>query len=246
VGNFSLGRLSPGTGGISAGMGKVWGTKVPLLCPAFRPWRRPVFHFCSKMLLTSDLLSSPPRRPFLIYGSTPSSAESITTKHSLAGSHSSVSVAVLDSLSAMPSLLSQYLLSCLSSQVPCVFGASDLVIHDEVPFPCLHVPSSWQPSYHAAAASLSASADDVPIPRFPSRSALNSCVCDEVLILHPFLSFLLFPCLCSPSTCRLVAGADAFLGIVNIHFLLQSCMAGPHFFCGVCKLTTCHIASRLV
>jgi hypothetical protein len=132
--------------------------------------------------------------------------------HSLAGSHSSVSVAVLDSLSAMPSLLSQYLLSCLSSQVPCVFGASDLVNHDEVPFPCLYVPSSWQPSYHAAAAWLSVSADEVPIPRFPSRSALDSCVCDEVLILHPFLSFLLFPCLCPPLDLQACGRGRCFLG----------------------------------
>jgi hypothetical protein len=105
-----------------------------------------------------------------------------------------------------------------------VFGSPNLVSDDKVPIPCLHVPSHKRPSAHAAAASLEDSDDKVPIPHFPPRSALVLCDSDdEVLIPRPMLS-------CPSSTSRpfarpqparrLMAVADALLGMVNIDLLL--------------------------
>jgi hypothetical protein len=83
-----------------------------------------------------------------------------------------------------PRPLSQSLSSCYSPLVPCMFDALDPVNDDEVPIPCLHVPSPKQPSAHAAAASLEDSDDKLPISLIPPRS----CDVDEVLIPHPVLS----------------------------------------------------------
>jgi hypothetical protein len=127
---------------------------------------------------------------------------------SLASSHPSVSPVTLDSHSAMSGLLS--LLSCFSPQVPCVPGASDLVSDEDVPIPCLDVLSPRQFSDHAA--SVAASADEDLVLRFPPCLILWDSD-DEIIITRPTLS-------CDPFTLfafnlphRLVAVADAFLGI---------------------------------
>jgi hypothetical protein len=73
----------------------------------------------------------------------------------------------------------------MHGQNTCVFGASDIVRNDEVPNPCLHVPSPQQSSAHAVATSL-ADSDDVPILRIQPRSAVVSCDSDdEVLVPRP-------------------------------------------------------------
>jgi hypothetical protein len=65
--------------------------------------------------------------------------------------------------SATPRQLSPSHPFCRSHQVPCMFGALDLVSDDEVPFACLHAPTPFRHSAHAAAASLAESDDEVPI-----------------------------------------------------------------------------------
>jgi hypothetical protein len=62
--------------------------------------------------------------------------------------------------SETPGPLSQSHHSCGSLKVPCVSGASNLVSKDEVHIPCLHVPSPWRPSAHAAATSPANRDDD--------------------------------------------------------------------------------------
>jgi hypothetical protein len=60
-----------------------------------------------------------------------------------------------------------------------MFGALDLVSDDEVPIPCLPVPSPWRPSAHAAAALPADRGDEVPILGTQPRSALVSCDSDN-------------------------------------------------------------------
>jgi hypothetical protein len=106
---------------------------------------------------------------------------------SLDCSLASVSSAHLASPSETPRSLSQSLSSCQ----PCVFGASDLVSDDEVP--CLHVPSTRQPTARAATTSLADSDDELSIS---PRSALVLCDSDdEVPVPRPMLS-------CPSSTSR--------------------------------------------
>jgi hypothetical protein len=86
--------------------------------------------------------------------------------------------------------------------MPFVFGASSWVSDDDVPIPCLHVPSPRQPSAHAMTASLAESDNDVPILRIPPRSALVSCDSDDEalvplpLLLVPLLALALQACGC--------------------------------------------------
>jgi hypothetical protein len=86
--------------------------------------------------------------------------------------------------------------SFCSPQVPCSFGASDLVSGDEVPIPCLHVPHHC-PSPRAVPASLADSDDD---DDDDDDSVFFTHVCsalcdsdDEVFILHHMLSCLSYP-----------------------------------------------------
>jgi hypothetical protein len=135
--------------------------------------------------------------------STPRSAASTTAMVSLDGSHASVSSVLMSSPSHLPRLLSQSLLSCCA-QAPCVSDASDLVSDDLVPIPCLCVASPLRPSDHAAETSLADSAVEVPIQRFPPRSAQVPCDSDDEGFYsapYAFSCSLLFPSLCSPSTC---------------------------------------------
>jgi hypothetical protein len=57
-------------------------------------------------------------------------------------SHASASSVLTVSPPENPWLLSQYPLSCCSPQVPWGFGASGLFSGDDVPIPCLHVPTN--------------------------------------------------------------------------------------------------------
>jgi hypothetical protein len=117
------------------------------------------------------------------------SADSTTTMDRLDGSRASAFCILMGSHSTMLGLLSEPHLSCYSPQVPCASGALDVASDDEVPIPCLYVPSPLQLSDHAAAASIPETAADVPIWRFPPCSALVSCSSnDKALIQCPTLS----------------------------------------------------------
>jgi hypothetical protein len=80
--------------------------------------------------------------------STTNSADSTTTTDSLDGLHASV---IMGSPSVSPRLMSRSHLSCCSPEVPCVSDALDQVSNNEVPIPCLQVPSCPLLSVHAMA-----------------------------------------------------------------------------------------------
>jgi hypothetical protein len=124
--------------------------------------------------------------------STPTYRHPATVVDSLDCSLAFLSSILLGSPSEIPRRLPQSLPSCRSSQVPCVFSASDQVSDEEVPIPHLYVPPPQPPSAHAAAALL-ADCDKVPILHIPPCSALVSCDSnDEVGIPH-ILRFLARP-----------------------------------------------------
>jgi hypothetical protein len=119
-----------------------------------------------------------------------------------------------------------HLLSCCSTRVPCESSASDLVSDEEVHIPCMHgdlVLLLQVPHLQT---------DEVPIRCFSPRSALVSCDSyDEVPIpcpRLPRLSSFTFPAMFALNLPRrLAAIADAFLGMVNIYWLL---LVLAHFF----------------
>jgi hypothetical protein len=107
---------------------------------------------------------------------------------------------------------------------------SSVLLDDEVPIPCLLVPSPQRPSAHAMAAWLAGGDDEVSILRItPSSPPVSYDSDDEILIPCPMLSCLPFstPSLCLPSS--LVAMSKA--GWV---WLISSCF----FFKYVLKLAT--------
>jgi hypothetical protein len=120
--------------------------------------------------------------------------------------------------------LSQSLPSGHSPPVPCVFGISDLVSNDEVPIPCLHVPSPQRPSARAAATSLADSA-----LKFLFHIFHPVLLWFRVIVMMRFLFHVLcflvpppppVPLFALALPRRLVDVADGLLGMVHIDFFL--------------------------
>jgi hypothetical protein len=107
--------------------------------------------------------------------------------------------------------------------VPCVSNAFDLIGDVEVLIPHLHAPSPQQPS--AAAASLADRDEEVPLLVFHPvllwfRVIVMMTLLFQALCLIVFL-LLPVPLFALDLPCRLVAVADALLGMVTIDLLLR-------------------------